>query len=257
MFEQWIQPPLWGNKARAVIVLWVALIFTLTGCGIPNPEPLIPGEPVWQDGELAIYQVTNRENRRIGDTYYRVDAGGPDEAAWTFTREINDIDVQEVVTVAVRSPGYQPLVSRTVRADQAGRQVIAAQHGRGQVDIDLTNRQGTTIGERVNPPSDVRDERTLLHLIRTLPLAQGYATAINGFLPTTGQTTRYIVWVARSERITVPAGSFDTWQVNMRTPANVRSQLWVSQTAPFPVVRYRDGNSQATFELASFTEGGQ
>jgi hypothetical protein len=206
---------------------------------------------------LSIYQVTNRENRRIGDTYFRVDAGGPEEAAWTFTREINDVDVQEVVTVAVRSPGYQPLVSRTVRADQTGRQVILAQHGRGVVDIDLTNRQGTTIGEQVNPPSDVRDERTLLPLMRTLPLAQGYATAINAFLPTTGQTTRYLIWVARSEQITVPAGSFNTWQITMRSPANVRSQIWISQAAPFPVVRYRDGNSQATFELASFTGGGE
>ena len=124
--------------------------------------------------------------------------------------------------------------------------------GAHSVDIALTNRQGATVYQRVQVPSDIRDERTLLLIMRALPLAQGYATRINSFLPIAGQMERVALQVRRKENkvfaFTVPAGSFDTWVVELK--ANDRTtRAWVAQAAPFPVVKFIDGRSQATFEL--------
>ena len=171
--------------------------------------------------------------------------------AGRLIREILDAGVSEQATVEMQPVGYRPVYSHLVRTFGGGKQVVETQFEGAQVDIALTNRQGATVYQRVQVPSDIRDERTLLLIMRALPLAQGYATRINSFLPIAGQMERVALQVRRKENVTVPAGSFDTWVVELK--ANDRTtRAWVAQAAPFPVVKFIDGRSQATFELTGF-----
>ena len=105
----------------------------------------------------------------------------------------------------MQPPGFRPVYSHLVRTDVNGKQVVEAQFAGAQVDIALTSRQGATVYERVQAPSDIRDERTLLLILRALPLAQGYATRINSFLPVVGKMERVAVQVRRTETVTTPA----------------------------------------------------
>ncbi|MXZ22893.1 MAG: DUF3108 domain-containing protein [Caldilineaceae bacterium SB0665_bin_25] len=222
----------------------------LTSCGSAQPQPLIFGEPVWADGETSVYRVTNREDRIVGTAAFQVNRREQDDG-WTLIREINDAGASEQATVEMQPVGYRPVYSHLVRTFGGGKQEVETQFEGAQVDIALTNRQGATVYQRVQVPSDIRDERTLLLIMRALPLAQGYATRINSFLPIAGQMERVALQVRRKENVTVPAGSFDTWVVELK--ANDRTtRAWVAQTAPFTVVKFVDGRSQATFELTGF-----
>ncbi|MFA7248385.1 MAG: DUF3108 domain-containing protein [Dehalococcoidia bacterium] len=57
-----------------------------------------------------------------------------------------------------------------------------------------------------------------------------------------------ILRVPQREQITVPAGTFDTWRILVRTGRAVRT-AWISSAAPFPVVRWDNGD--VIFELTS------
>ena len=239
--------------AAARVFSLSSLLLTLSflaSCSAAKPQPLIFGEPVWADGETSVYRVTNREDRIVGTAAFQVNRREQDDG-WTLMREINDAGVSERATIEMQPIGYRPVYSHLVRTFGGGKQVVETQFEGAQVDIALTNRQGATVYQRVQVPSDIRDERTLLLIIRALPLAQGYATRINSFLPIAGQMERVALQVRRKENVTVPAGSFDTWVVELK--ANDRTtRAWVVQAAPFPVVKFVDGRSQATFELIGF-----
>ena len=233
--------------------LYLVSMLILSACSA-QLQPLVFGEPVWADGETSAYRVTNREGRIVGAATFQVQTGGQQlkEGGWTLIREINDSGMRERATIEMQAGGFRPVYSNLIRTDSGGsRQVVETRIERTQVDIELTTRQGATVYERVQVPSDIRDERTLLLILRSLPLAQGYATRINSFLPVVGQMERVTVRVRRTESVTVPAGLFDTWLVDLKSNERT-TKAWVAQTAPYPVVKFIDGRSRATFELMEF-----
>ncbi|MGL4651773.1 MAG: hypothetical protein ACRC1H_20360, partial [Caldilineaceae bacterium] len=139
-------------------------------------------------------------------------------------------------------------------ADGAVEQVRSA-YSQGVADLELTTRQNVTTVQRFNIPTDARDQRTLPFLVRALPLAEGYATRLNTFLPLTGTLDRYSIAVVGRETVEVPAGAFDAWRVRLDT-GSVVSHIWVGVEAPFPIVKFDDGRANATYELQSFSPGG-
>ncbi len=245
-----------NDFARALTLSSLLFLLTLLAACSAQPQPLVFGEPIWADGETSSYRVTNREGRIVGTATFQVQRGldWAQEDGWTLHREIIDAGVSERATVEMQPVGYRPLYSRLERTGGSGSQVVEAQIAGGQVELALTNRQGATVYERVQVPSDIRDERTLLLIMRTLPLTQGYATRINSFLPIVGKMERVVLQVRRDESVTVPAGVFDTWVVELKTNERT-SRAWVARTAPFAVVKFIDGRSQATFELTGFSAG--
>ncbi len=225
-------------------------LISLTACSAAQPQPLIFGEPVWADGETSAYRVTNREGRIVGTATFQV-GKLPQDGGWTLTREINDAGVTELAAIEMQPVGYRPVHSYLVRTFGGVKEVVEAEIEGALVDISLTNRRGATVYQRVQVTSDIRDERTLLLIMRALPLAQGYATRINSFLPVAGKMERVALQVRRSESVTVPAGPFDTWVVELKSNDRT-TKAWVARRFPFPVVKFIDGRSQATFELTGF-----
>lgn len=244
------------NLARTLLVLVVALV--LAACGTRDPQPLRLREPVWQSGETSIYRVTNREGEVVGNAHHEIRASGEHVAddGWTFYRQIEDVGISEVVTVEVQASGYLPIYSQMTRLTAEGQQVVEATHNRAQIDIALTNQRGATVYERVNVPSDVRDERTILALLRTLPFERGYTAFINSFLPVTGTTDRLSLRLIDEQTITVPLGTFDTWAFQVQGNGQT-TQVWIAKEAPHPIIKYVDGRSQGTFELIEFEPDGQ
>lgn len=236
-----------------VLILITATLFFTAGCASPEPQPFVLGEPVWSDGESADYRITNRDERVAGSALFRLSEGisQPEGEGWTLEREVEDIGVDERLTLEMQPAGLRPVYSKLVRSDSSGRQQVETTIEGSQADISLTNRAGSTVYERVNVPSDIRDERSLLVLIRALPLAEGYATKVNTFLPITGQVERVTISVRGSEQISVPAGTFESWVVEIEGQDRV-TRTWIGKEAPHPLVKFIDGRSAATFELREF-----
>ncbi len=100
----------------------------------------------------------------------------------------------------------------------------------------------------------MRETSTLPMITRALPLASGYATQLNAFLPIAGLLDRVTVSVVGDEDITTPAGTYDTWTVTLDAGDAV-TRLWIAKDAPYPLIKFIDGRNKATFELESFTPG--
>ncbi len=243
------------RKHRFLTAILVTLIL-LAGCA-PQPQALRLGEPVWQGGEIHQFTVLDKDGRAVGTAYFRMQAGA--EAAgpqgWTFGREISAAGVFEIVWVELSMPGYRPVRSvmhRTIQDE--GDEAVEAEFQGSTVQLTLTNRQQVTTYEQVNVPSDIRDERTLPMIVRTLPLEPGYATRINSFLPVAGALEQVAVQVKKPEQVTVPAGAFDAWLVELKYP-NSTTRLWIGQAPPHPVVKLENGLTRATFVLEVYTPG--
>ncbi len=240
------------NSWTGIFVLLFGLL--LAACGGAEPQPLIFGGPVWRSGEISHYQVTDRTDKLAGTAMVMVIAGNEEDPdGWTLRREISAGQL-EVATILMAAKGFGPLKSYLTRADDSGTQRVEAVKERAQVDIALTDRAGATTYQRVSVPSDIRDERTLLTIARSLPLAEGYATRINSFLPIVGIVETVTVTVRKQEKVTVPAGEYNTWQVDFSTPDRT-TQAWIGVDAPHPVVKFIDARSKGLFELTEFVAG--
>lgn len=240
------------NRLVVLFVLCAGLV--VAACGGAEPQPLVFGEPAWRSGEISDYQVTDRTGRRAGTAMVTIVVGNEENpGGWTLRREIAAGQF-EVATVLMGTQGFRPVKSYLTRTDETGTQQVEAVIDRSQVDITLTSRGGVTTYQRVSVPSDIRDERTLLTIARSLPLAEGYAARINSFLPIVGISERVTIAVQKQERVTVPAGEYDAWLVEFST-SDRTTQAWIAVDSPHPVVKFIDARSKGLFELTKFAPG--
>jgi hypothetical protein len=227
----------------------------LTACGGAELQPLTLNATPWGVGEISTYQITDVNGQAAGMGRFDILAGDAQSnpGGWSVRREIEAQGINEIVAVEM-STGLRPVISVLVRTAEAGQQVVKATYNSGQVDIELTSEQNVTTYERMNITSDARDGYVLLPVIRALPLQAGYATRINSFLPLVGLLETFTVEVVDSQDVTVPAGTFAVWEIKLRSN-NYTTTLWISQQAPFPIVKFIDGRNQGTFELTDFQPG--
>jgi hypothetical protein len=87
--------------------------------------------------------------------------------------------------------------------------------------------------------------------VRTLPLAEGYSTRLNAFLPLTGNLDRVTVSVVGRAQVTVPAGTYDTWEVLLEGQETY-ARMWIAVEPPHALVKFVDGRSKVTHELSAY-----
>jgi hypothetical protein len=108
--------------------------------------------------------------------------------------------------------------------------------------------------QRAQVTSDVRENATLLMLLRAMPLARGYATVINTFVPIAGQMDRVRVFVTGEETLTVPAGAFPVWTLELEAADGAVTKVWIGKEAPYQLVQFTDGRNNATFALTDLAQ---
>lgn len=247
------------KKRTARGKLWLAifvpaLVTTLLGCaGQPAIQPLQFIAAPWQPGEQHTLSITDADGQPAGTLTYLLTAGagatgGPE---WVLERAVDSLGLQEQITVKMSETGFRPKSAYLERSSQAGQESVDAQYNGAQVDLELNTTRNVMTVQRISVPSDVRDIIAMPMLLRGLPLAAGYATQINLFLPIAGQLDRATVQVTGEEQITVPAGTFKTWAVDVDTGDAV-SKLWFAQAAPNQLIKYQDGRNKAVFELIDY-----
>jgi hypothetical protein len=234
----------------------VATALFLAGCGQAEPQPLLFGAAPWTSGERHTLSLTDRDGQGIGSAVYTINGteNGAGESTWAFERDIAALGSQEIVTVTMDAEGFRPQASRIWRLDGSGQETVEAQYTGGQVDMVLNTRQNIMTTQRAQVPSDARETVTLPMLLRALPLAEGYATQINIFMPIANQLERIDVRVAGEEEVATEAGSFATWVVELNT-RDAQSKAWIGKEAPYHLVKYLDGRNNATLQLTEYAAG--
>jgi hypothetical protein len=238
-------------------IAWLAVMVSLpASCSRPEPVPLLFGAAPWASGEQHVMSLTNADGQQVGSATYTLSstAGSAGEPAWAFERQISALDSQEVITVTMDAEGFRPQVSRLSRSNGSNEESVDARYGSGQVDMLLNTRQNIMTTQRAFVPSDARETVTLPMILRALPLADGYATEINVFMPVAGQFERIGVQVTGEETVQTEAGSFATWVVELNT-RDSQSKAWIGKETPHVLVKYLDGRNKATLLLTQYQPG--
>ena len=81
-------------------------------------------------------------------------------------------------------------------------------------------------------PAGVPDQSLLTSIITTLPLAQGAKFSLPMFNTIKGSVDTLNLEVTGAESVTVPAGTFDAWIVNLSGGAGNGMNLFVSKATP-------------------------
>jgi hypothetical protein len=235
-----------AGRYRAMLAL---LVLLLAGCGQPEIQPLVFNAAPWQPNEVSTYRVTDINGNYAGTARY--DLMQVEDDLWNLRRETNTQGTQEIVTVEMTQMGLRPTQSSLVRIANNGTEMVSATYDGGEVNLELTTRLNITTYERVNVPSDVREQVALVMLLRALPLMEGYAVHLNVFQPILGTFERVTLSVEGGEQVTTEAGAFETWLVQMATPTS-ETQAWVATEAPYPVIKFIDSRNGGIFELSEF-----
>jgi hypothetical protein len=237
-------------------LLFLLLAFLLVACNRVEIQPLTFAQTPWLAGEVSQYQITDVNGQPAGTAQFTIEQGEEQEQdGWSIQREIAAQGSNEVVTVELNSV-LRPITSTLVRTggQQRVQESVKATYDSGRVEMELTTAQNVTTYQRVNITSDARDGWVLLPVLRALPLADRYATRINSFVPILGRMDTFTVSVVGSEQVTVPAGTFTTYKVEL-SARDHKTTAWFSHDAPHVLVKYVDGRNRGTFELTEFQPG--
>ncbi len=230
----------------------------LVGCGQPEVQPLTFNQVLWQDGEASLYRIIVDGDEYAGTVRYDItrDDAVDGTDGWTIRREVVARGDNEIAEVKTTGPYLKPFSADLSRTNSQGTETVSTRYRNGQVDMQLT-----TAGDVADPlqkdiPSDARDQRTILMMARLLPLASNYSVRFNSYLPVADLLDRVTLTVRKQEEVDVPAGSFNTWRVDLDT-GDSEVTAWIGVDPPDPLVKYNDSRSRGTYELLEFLPKGE
>jgi hypothetical protein len=115
----------------------------------------------------------------------------------------------------------------------------------GEVEV-LSQQNGTETINRFPMPGMAYEDNQMLHLVRCLPLKEGFRTKIPVFNKSTGSIINYTVTVVALENITVPAGTFECYKTTIVPEDNTRDRIiWFSaDDSVYPVKVVEGGTSE-------------
>lgn len=201
----------------------------------------------WPDQERAEYLLLDRDDaEELGRGVLSVRrADGQFELRLEFSNE----DETDESLVVVNDATLKPVSVRRelVRGDETQRVEGEYDDAEGVVTItEVSDGRKRPVPLRLE--ENYYDNDSSLFLWRTISFQEGYEAAYRTVL--TGQRAQQLVRlkVVGKEGITVPAGTFQTWRVEIRS-AGVRQLAWYADTPARPLVQY--DNSLQLFQLTA------
>ncbi len=218
----------------------------------------LPGEPElellpapWQDGEVLRLGVKLASGTPVGVIFYTADAAERDgEELWRLrTRRTfyPDTAQQRLSQVLARRDDMTPVAS-VYR--QAGLGHFEAVYGDGAVMIE-TRGAAAPREEKLDGP--VFDNEEVLHLLRRLPLEPGFKETIQIITTVLGGAGGLVVGVKETEAVTVPAGEFECYRVEL----NIPQVFWYSTDPSRVLVKFEAAGFVVELEEVYVQEPGR
>jgi len=161
----------------------------------------------------------------------------------SFVQENDSIlmDAAALAPIRIRQNGTAGGQQESIALDYDGTHVKGHVHvpqrtGVRDADVDTTLASGTF------------DDTQVLPLLRALPLAKGGRWTLSAYAGGDGVVRSVAVSVTGDSTVTVPAGTFDCWRLEM-TGGEVGMNLYITKAAPYLLVRYEMVGPPVAFEL--------
>ncbi|MCE5341729.1 MAG: DUF3108 domain-containing protein [Planctomycetaceae bacterium] len=225
--------------------------YKLAGATIAAAKPLKLEIAPWRENEMLRYDLKTMANAKIGEIIYTVDN--------ILRTDNNDIcriesyisvaanNTQQFTQVDARIDDMTPIYGRT--KNQLG--YFEANYLPNKINLTIKTSSKSQNNE-FTPQETVYDNEEALYLIRRMPLAENYTGKFNIFPVQSGAICQSEIKVTGKEQITVPAGTFDCFKIELAVYTNeikaLQHNVWISADKNKYLVKYDSG--QAIMELS-------
>ena len=237
----------WTAALLALLAL-PALACATGGAGSGGTEDIVRAVP-FEDGERLVYELVDADGVVVGRGVFTTTARDDafeliqtyDEAA----APSGERPIIDVATVVVDAATLRPRTSeRTIqRRDPSDDESYEATYGAGGAEAQLVITQLSGGDERtreVELRDHHYDSQSSLWIWRAIALGEGFEANYVSVNPRdASQVTARLVLVDR-QTIEVPAGSFDTWRLQVRNGRDTRI-AWIHVEPPHEIVQWDNG----------------
>ncbi len=230
-----------------LLVFAAACLETQSACAQEDSD-IVTSIP-WADQESADYLLLDPGDGEVcgNGTLSISRTGGQFELSLRFESNGNT----DVTTLLVDAETLQPASVRRERLIDGKSEIVTGEYDDDEKVVRIVEVVGDDRRELPRRLDEERyfDNETSLFLWRTLRFEEGYETSYETVLVNQGGSQRTVkLRVDSIQRITVPAGTFDAWRVEI-VAGEVNQVAWFTQTPEHYLLQYH--NSVQIFQLNS------
>ncbi len=246
-----VTPPSPLRTSGKFVGLALTLLLVAIACG--GDAAVRPGQAVvstipWVVPETARYRILDSDDIK-GSGVLSIEARG-DALIFSQSFQSQEQAFTDDISVETDATTLQPLTVRRVIAGPEGERVCDANYAGGVAVVTQRARDDERI-DRLDVPAPSYDSWTDLFLWRTLPFEQGYEATYTDILTCSLAKPGVLsveIKVTALETVSVPAGSFQAWRLEIRS-GGLTQKAWYADDEARTLVRYDNGNE--VFELES------
>ena len=238
------------------ILFALAALLLLAACTEDNIKATdIVTQIPWPDEERATYRVLDDDGEEVGTLEMTVDPKGDDAYLLRQHFTFPEADFTNEADVVVGRGDLQPRHTTYVIEGPDGAASCIAEYAGSDVTVINVREDGERT-DTLDVPNVAYDSWSDLFIWRTIDFSQGfdieYADIVACQAPAPPQRLAVKLEVTGGETIEVPAGSFETWRLEI--DAGRDQKAWFTTDDAHILVRYDNGDQ--IFELIEYTGNG-
>ncbi|MBI2912322.1 MAG: DUF3108 domain-containing protein [Chloroflexi bacterium] len=227
----------------------LALLLAAAACG--GETAVLSGREVvssipWMAPETAHYRLLDGDDVK-GTGELRIETQG-DTLVFRQSFAFPDEKLTDDVSVVADAATLEPLsAERTIDGPEGARH-CQAQYASGKVLVEQQSEKDQRADE-LDVPTHSYDSWSDLFLWRTLAFAADYEASYSDVLSCTlakPQVISVVLKLKEKENVTVPAGTFQAWRLEIRSGGRTQ-KAWYADDLARTLVRYDNGD--LVFEL--------
>jgi PBP1b-binding outer membrane lipoprotein LpoB len=191
----------------------------------------------WQNGSTASYQwVDDASGEQIGTSEFTF---ASEDGEWVITEDDSIGELEQKIEMRINLETLAPLgETKTITTSNTNAQITTS-YENGKLNITAVVN-GKTSTASIDVPSNALDNDQLLMTLRALPFAEGYTADYVAVVAQNALKVDTTVTVLAAETIEVPAGSFESWHVELQASQSTQN-AWYQVDPPHMLVQYDNG----------------
>jgi len=233
------------------LAIALPLVLVIVGCGgststLSDSGPIV-GQIPWTAPETTHYRLL-RDDDAIGTADLRI--AGESGGTLTFTQDYDfpDQKIKDSVEATTESQTLQPRSAKRTIDGPEGKRTWDARYEGAKATIEQHSEKEQRT-DTLNIPRGSYDTWTDIFLWRTIAFSRDYQITYQDALTCTlgkPDIVSVALKVTGKESVTVPAGTFDAWRLEIRSGGKTQT-AWYADNAIRTLIRY--DNTDLVFEL--------
>jgi hypothetical protein len=232
------------KKSIFAISLIIVLLF-ISACSSSTPTTapasgLGLASAPWSNGESTNYDwLDDASGNNIGTSTITISL---QTTNW-YIKEVDTIgQTNQTIEMTIMVGTLEPVGEQKTITSPGNDIQLTSTYGEGKVDISAVVN-GTTKTASVDVPENAIDNDQLLETLRALPFSEGYKVSYVIVNTMTATKIDGTFTIQPQEMVTVPAGNFNTWKVEMNF-GQTTQYAWYQVDSPHNLVKYDNGTTQ-------------